>query len=350
MAHNSSPPQGRLRINLAHAGSKKQPTMPRIKAVLTVEFNVDSPDQEAIELALDELLLLQPSCSLVSKRVIEIDGTAIGENVASSLPSMSIARESRSAPSPSSSDDLDGNTYRPDYSDRGTDQRFDSYRPASSTNHASSSRIDSYRPNEYLSDTAIMHPDRMKLTTRSETFKGSYGTRYDALVESMIVSPSSQPSSLDKNNRDRGGDHYSPPPCRDRSASPKPTPRRSERLRSAAASGGAISNPPSTDLAEVLSHLPRKLTDRELFLEKRLERRRLKREEIIKRHRAASGALEELAPRVPFKGPSAERNRFAKQQESTYAKLSTNIIYLLDLVPVPCLFLLFLLTLIIYSP
>jgi hypothetical protein len=305
-----------------------------------VEFNADSPDQEAIELALDELLLLQPSCYIVSKRVIEIDGTLIGENGLSSLQSISIARESKSAPSPSSPSGLKGDTYRPDYSDRGTDQRYNSYRPTSSTNHASSSRIDSYRPHEYLSDTAIMHPDRMKLTTRSENPNGSYGTRYDALVDSMIVSPSSQPSSLDKDNRDRGGDHYTPPPRRDRSASPKRTPRRSERLRSAAASGGAIASPPSTESAVDLSHLPRKLSDRELFLEKRLERRRLKREAIIKRAMAGPGGLEELAPRTPFKGPSAELNRFAKQQESTYAKISTNIIHLLDMVPVSCLFLL----------
>jgi hypothetical protein len=306
--------------------------------VLTVEFHAESPDQEAIELALDELLLLQPSCSIISKRVVEIDGTVMGENHDSSLLSLSTAGESRSAPSSSLLNGLDGDTYRPDYSDRGndrgTDLRFDSYRPASSTNHPSSSRIDSYRPNEQLFNTAIMHPDRMKLATRSENPKGTYGTRYDALIDSMIVSPPSQRCGLDKSNGDRRGEHYSPPARRDRSASPLRTPRRSERLRSAAASSGDIARPSGTDLVEGSSHLPRKPSDRELFLEKRLERRRLKREEITKRNRAGSGALEELAPRTPFKGPSAERNRFAKQLESTYAELSTNIIGLPDLVPV----------------
>jgi hypothetical protein len=300
--------------------------MPRIKVVLTVEFDADSPDQEVIDLALNQLLLLQPSCSIISKRVIEIDGTVVGENDASSLQSMSIARESRSSARPRSRDGLDGDTYRPDHSDRGRDQRGDSYRPASSTNHASSSRIDSYRPNKNLSsDTATMHPDRMKFMTRSENPKGPYGTRYDALAEGMIFKPSSQSSSVTKPNHGRRGAHYSPPPRRDRSASPARTPRRSERLRSAAATSRVVTRPLGTESAEDLSHLPRKPSERELSHVARLEIWRLKREETMKRIKAGLGALEEPAPRTLAKGPLSERNRFERQQESTCTRLSTNI-------------------------
>lgn len=315
--------------------------MPRIIVVLTVQFDADSPDQEIIDLALDQVLVVQPSCKIISKRVAEIDGIAVGGE--DPLPLESIARGSRFSPRDRFRHGVDGDTYRPDYSDRGRDQRFDSYRPGSSAGQASSSRaMDSYRPNEHVSssNSAIVHPDRQKVMTLSEkvdaltkngelppighhpedSSSGVYGTRYDALIEGMVFTPAPQSSTLKKPNRGHRGAHYSPPPRRDRSASPENRPRRSDRLRSAATSGKDIVSPPGRKPRDDMSDLRKRLSNYEKSQESKLERWRWHREEDEKRTEAGPGSLEELAPKTLAKALPSERNKFEKQQESKYMR------------------------------
>ena len=280
--------------------------MPKIKMALVVEFDADRPDQNTIHLALEQMLHLQPACSMVSKRVIEIDGTAaVGEDDLSSAET--IARYSRSAATMGPRDGVQGDSYRPDYSARSRDQLLDSYRPATLDGHgASSPGIDSYRPNEKVS--SAIHPDRQKIMALSDetvdfpneggglSSSAILGTRYDALVEDMVFTPHSQlltnnSSSNNDTRTRRSGSHYSPPPRRDRSASPQTGRRRSERLRSA----------PS-----------RNVSDHETSHKTKLERWKQRRDEDVKRIEATRGSIENLAPLFSAKG------RFERQRESEF--------------------------------
>lgn len=278
---------------------------------LVVEFDADQSDQNTILLALDQILHLQPACSIVSKRVVEIDGTAaVGED--------DIARYSTSSAIDS---------YRPDYSERSRDQLLDSYRPGTVDGHATSSRgFDSYRPNGRVSDLAAIHPDTQQLMTRSDEtndFQNEggelssstvLGSRYHALVDDMVLTPNSQ---LMTNNNDthtrtrRSGSHYSPPPRRDRSASPQNERHRSERLRTA----------PS-----------RNMSQRETSHKTKLERWKNRRDEEMKRTEAARGSLEYLAPLFSDKG------KFEKQRESEFTPPLKFLLHVMNvpIVSSPC--------------
>ncbi|ERF73896.1 hypothetical protein EPUS_05908 [Endocarpon pusillum Z07020] len=280
--------------------------MPKIKMALVVEFDADQSDHNTIHLALDQILHLQPACSIVSKNIIEIDGTpTVGADGLSSAET--IARYSRSSATVGPRDGVQGDSYRPDYSERSRDQLLDSYRPGTLDGHGASSRgIDSYRPNgKVSSDPAAIHPDRQKIMTRSDetidfTNEGGglsssavLGTRYDALVEDIVFTPNSQPttnnnSSYKDTRTRRSSSHYSPPPARDRSASPQNGWRRSERLRTA----------PSRNRSE-----------HETSHKTKLERWKQRRDEEMKRLEAARGSLEFLAPLFSDKG------RFERQRE-----------------------------------
>lgn len=282
-----------------------------------VEFDADQSDQNTILLALDQILHLQPACSIVSKRIVEIDGTAaVGEDDLSSAET--IARYSRSSATVGPRDGIHGDSYRPVYSERSRDQLLDSYRPGTVDGHGTSSRgIDSYRPNGRVSsDLAAIHPDGQQLMTRSDetndfqneggglSSSATLGTRYDALVEDMVSTPNSQlMTNSNSNNKDthtrtrtrRSGSHYSPPPRRDRSASPQNARRRSERIRSA----------PSRNMSE-----------HETSHKTKLERWKHCRDEEVKRIEAAHGSLEYLAPLFSDKG------RFERQRESEFTPIN----------------------------
>lgn len=112
--------------------------MPKIKVNLTVEFETDRPDYN-VDLVLDQVLFLQPSCKIISKTLTEIDGAPYSGDVVFSR------------------DGFRENSYRPDYSGRERDQGWiDSYRPGPSVDHVPSSRsmIDSYRPEDRASSDA----------------------------------------------------------------------------------------------------------------------------------------------------------------------------------------------------
>ncbi|KAF7505315.1 hypothetical protein GJ744_001018 [Endocarpon pusillum] len=287
--------------------------MPQIKMALVVEFDAVQSDPNTILLELDQILHLQPACSIVSKRVIEIDGTAAaGEDDLSSAETM--ARYSRSSATMGPWDGILGDSYRPDYSERSRHQIIDSYRPGTLDGHGASSRgIDSYRPNgKVSSDPAASHPERQKMMTRSDktidflneggglSSSAVLGTRYDALVENMVFTPRSQimtdnnnNSSSSNNNNDtrtrRSSSHYSLPPARDRSASPQKGSRRSERLRTAPGS--------------------RNMSEHETSHQTKLERWKDRRDGEMKRIEAAPGSLENLATLFSDKG------KFERQRE-----------------------------------
>ncbi len=274
--------------------------MPKIRVALVVEFEADQSDQDTIELALDQILHLQPSCTVVSKRVTEIEGIAVG--VEDDLSSAErVARYSRSSFPTGRQDSTQVDSYRPDYPERSKSQLVDSYRPGTSDGHGALPRnIDCYRHDE----AAAIHPDRQKIMTLSEddvdsrnrngclSSSATLGTRHDALVQDMVFAYTPKPltNSNNVNNAHsrRSGSHYSPPPVRDRSASPQNGRRRSERLRSA----------PS-----------RKTSEHETTHQTKLERRKQRRDEGLKRVENKLNSLEDLASIFSAKG------RFETQKE-----------------------------------
>lgn len=210
--------------------------MPKLRVNLTVEFDADISDPD-LQVSLDKVLSLQPSCKLVSKKLTEINGIALSEDLTATPL-------------------VNGNSdsYRPDYSN----QDGEHHRPSFPSDHVSSSRLtlDSYRPMHHL-----LYASGLPSADRKDTGSSPYtidrqpntgekplsthhqesvptsailGTRYDALIADMIAPPRISPSSTynkGRKNRIRQGAHYSPPPSRrDRSASPS-HPRRSDRLR-----------------------------------------------------------------------------------------------------------------------
>ena len=300
--------------------------MPKIKVALTVEFEVDSADPRTIDLALDQVILLQPSCKIVSKSVIEIDGVAVGGQ--DPLSSDFLGKE----PPRESQNGGHGDSYRPDYAyqDDRDQQRIDRYRPGFSD--GCSRAIDSYRPQ--FSTSARTRPDRQRVMNPSEkidariTRPGLLGTRFDALIEELAGTANPQPK---RNRRDRAREaHYSPPPRRDRSASPSSSipPRRSDRLRShitTANSNGTVCPAGQRERSrsrsrDSISDLRRKLCEYEESQEGRLEKwgwQRRRDDEDAKRRDVGgrSGSLEQLAPKIVAKGPTGERHKFERQQE-----------------------------------
>ncbi len=290
--------------------------MPKIRVALLVEFDADQSDQNTIDLALDQILHLQPSCTVISKRFTEIDGTAAG--VETDLSSAeTIARYSGSSIPTGRRNSTQGDSYRPDYSERSKDQLLDSYRPGTLDGYGVSSRnIDCYRHDEHVSsNAAAIHPNRHNIVTLSEEKLDSQivngglsssailGTRYDALAEDMVFADTPKPLinniNINRTRPRRSGSHYSPPPARDRSASPQNSRRRSERLRSA----------PS-----------RKMSEHETTHKTKFEGWKQRRDEGLKRVEANPNSLEGLASIFSAKG------KFENQRER---KLHHPLTYLL---------------------
>lgn len=292
--------------------------MPTIKANLIVEFEADTPVQEAIDIALDQVLLLQPSCKLVSKTILEIDGEALNrENPFIHATTSTEFRHSLTT----RRNGAHGDSYRPEYSERDSPQRIDNYRP-SSPHGLSFQPIDSYRPNDNVSSSSTgLHPGKNKLVESPEFMHyptaadpqsllsigaSELGTRYDALIDSLVFNPDPQ-SSRPKKSRGcrRPPSHYSPP-RHNRSASPPSSElRRSERLRAAESGKGLVW--PSE----------RKLSLPEAHERRRWELEQRRKEEETEQSAAEPGSLEALAPKMVAKDVAASgRLKFAKQQES----------------------------------
>ncbi len=341
--------------------------MPRIKVNLMVEFEADKvgSDQD-IDLALDQVLLLQPSCKLVSKRVAEIDGEVVGGGAGCSLLDP-ISRRATHA-STALWNGFHGDSYRPDYPhhdrdrDRDTGSRFDSYRPAPvslDVDARSFRAVDSYRPKDHLSsDSAAMHPDRQKalsfpvlpelVDNNGELPPIGYekfdpqqaqaiglGTRYDTLIEDMVFPPGDpqSPRPKKKNRHGNRGAHYSPPPRPDRSASPSSSGnalRRSDRLRGDAPGTSRAKEivwPPGRRSRDLIPDARREGSSEEA-LENRLVSLSRKRDEDLKTMDAEPGSLEALASTVVAKDAVGPKNKFEKQWEREYHRCSANSIAL----------------------
>jgi hypothetical protein len=264
--------------------------MPKIKVNLTVEFETDKPDYN-VDVALDQVLFLQPSCKIISKTLTEIDG----------IPYFGDVIFSRNG--------FHEKSYRPDYSGHERDQgRIDSYRPGPSVDHVPSSRsvIDSYRPEDRASSDAVRgNADRQNETNPSKytenSTSGVLDTRYGPLIADMIVSPDPQSSRTGK-IRGRHPEHYSPPPRRDRSASPPRAVRRSDRLRSAPSSKEVVW-PPRREPRDPMSDVRRKLAAYE---------------EEMKLPDAEPGSLEALAAKSALNASIRPDSRFERQRECKY--------------------------------
>ncbi len=291
--------------------------MPKIRVALVVEFDADQSDQDTIDLALDQILHLQPSCKIVSKRVTEIDGTTAGleDDLFSAETN---ARHSRSSETTGRRDITRGDSYRPDYPERSKDQLLDSYRPGTLDVHGVLSRnIACYRNNEHISsNAAAIYPDRQRTMTVSEETLDSHtgngglsssailGTRYAALAEDMVFGHNPKPltnNDINNSHTRRSGSHYSPPPARDRSASPQNGRRRSERLRSA-------------PLRNVSQH--------ETTHKTKLERWKQRQDKELKRIETKPNSLEDLASIFSAKG------KFETQRER---ELNHPLTYLLPM-------------------
>jgi hypothetical protein len=267
--------------------------MPKIKVNLTLEFEIDKPEHN-VELVLDQVLLLQPSCKIISKTLTEIDDVPYSGDVIFSR------------------NGFHENSYRPDYSGRERDQgRIDSYRPGPSVDHVPSSRsmIDSYRPKDRASsDAARGNADRQYETNPSEdtenSTSGVLDTRYGPLIADMIIPPGPQ-SSRTRKIRGRHPEHYSPPPRRDRSASPPCAVRRSGRLRSAASSKEVVW-PPRREPRDSMSDIRRKSAAYE---------------EEMKLPDAEPGSLEALAAKSALNASIRPDGRFERQRECKYTTI-----------------------------
>lgn len=202
--------------------------MPKFQAILTLEFEADSSDQAAIDLELDQILLLQPSCRIISKTICEIDDRELNP---SQHRDHTLVRPDREG----AANGIHGDSYRPVYSDNERAGYVD--RHARIDSHRSYSPPERGVRNRVQESTPIPSNDRNK---------SNFGTRYDALVDSMTsnheylqsLHPSRSPNI--RTQPPRRTEHYSPPPARsrrDRSASPVATSsrglRRSDRLRNA---------------------------------------------------------------------------------------------------------------------
>jgi hypothetical protein len=304
--------------------------MPKIQAILKVEFEANSSNQEVIDLALDQVLLLQPACRVISKTVSEIDG-----RVVSSQEDLRHLNNNIWGDGGSPSNGVGGDTYRPDYSehdrDKDKDRRrdrgshIDSYRPGTPEHNLSNSRsLDSYRPANFSSsDPLTLHPDGYKVVDLDISTPGPLGTRYDALVDSMIFTADSR-SSRPKKKKHRI-QHYSPPPAsrRDRSASPRASAgvRRSSRLRAASNGEAVRSSPPGLRMGH-----GRKVSSDETHTSRLQERQTDEDDERRRRRRRRSGGevdprlspLEILAPRTVAKDLTGEKTKFEKQQDRKY--------------------------------
>jgi hypothetical protein len=317
---------GILSYRVSYAGQNSQrQTMPKIKAVLTVEFEADSSDQEIIDLALDQVLILQPSCKVTSKTIAEIDGEVVNQqNPFSPDSTRSICPRK---PSSGRHNSVHGSSYRPEYSDRDRDRRIDSYRPGSLDVQSTSRPIDSYKPRDYISNSGEVSSDAQRGIHSSDMFghrttvdsdvpsagPPSLGTRYDALVGSMLFGRPFYHFGSEK--RSSRLDHYSPQPRPDRSASPSRRLRRSDRLR-AVFGEESMRFPDSAKRPG--SGFTRKASFDETHESGRWERKQQLKEDD-RQIRVEPGSLEALAPRIVAKDLAAGgRNKFEKQRESKY--------------------------------
>lgn len=129
--------------------------MPKIKAFLALEFEADGSDQASIDLALDQALILQPSCQLVSKMIAAVDGRAVnGDSVSKASAMLEPAHATTGQGS-----GLRGDSYGPGYaSPGGGNERTDSYRIATPSG-PSVPAIDCYQPtHQALSTAAAVYP------------------------------------------------------------------------------------------------------------------------------------------------------------------------------------------------
>jgi hypothetical protein len=313
---------------LIHGPEFQRQIMPKIKAVLTVEFEADSSDQEIIDLALDQVLILQPSCKVTSKTIAEIDGEVVNQQSPFSLDSTP-----SSCPRHQSSgrqNGVHGSSYRPEYSDRDRDRRIDSYRPGSLDVQSTSRPIDSYKPRDYTSNPGKVSSDAQRGILSPDMFDhrttvdgdvpsagpSGLGTRFDALIGSMVFRPPSYHFGSEK--RSSRLDHYSPQPRPGRSASPSRRLRQSDRLR--AVSGEEIMRFPDR-ARKTGSDFTRKASFDETHESGRWERKQ-QRKEDERQIGAEPGSLEALAPNIVAKDLAAGgRNKFEKQRESKYTLL-----------------------------
>ena len=286
--------------------------------MLKVEFEADSSDRQVIDLALDQILLLQPSCRILSKTISEIDGKVVNYEDLHSLNTSSGDGEP-------SSNGVRGDTYRPDYSHHDFLLLV--------VHRDINSHVDSYRPmNVSSSDALTIHPDRQQMKDHDIPTRGPLGTRYDALVDSMIF-PTEYPQSSRPKRKKHRIEHYSPPPAsrRDRSASPKASAglRRSNRLRASTASAKETVWPAPgrwRDSGSSSGH-GRKVSSDETHASRLEERRR--NDDVARRRRRRSGgevepasasSLETLVPRIVAKDFMGGKTKFEKQQDREYSK------------------------------
>jgi hypothetical protein len=170
-----------------------------------VEFEADSSDQAIVDQTLDEILLFQPSCTLISKATTVIDFESGGGN-----PSVPVDAGR------GGSNKTIASNHKPYYSAHDGDHEADGYDP------------ESFRP----SHRGQAGGDG------SSTSQARFRHRYDSFVEGMRL-------ALDGHTYLQAGDYPTPalrpssPPChRSRSASPvndSTELRRSKRIRTATA-------------------------------------------------------------------------------------------------------------------
>lgn len=339
--------------------------MPKIKAILALEFEADGSDQRSIDAALDQVLVLQPSCKVVSKVITEVDRKAVNADgvfqpdVLLGAPNHVLLGQENGVHSGS---------YGAEFFERNSDHHgMDSYKTGRLNSH-SHRAVDCYRQKgKVLSDPAGACQGRgpplclswlpsIHLLTEKEVFPPlsdkpkdppdwldsaqqagqldngqilptTYGpevgsdARDEQLTQDTVFRPQLRYSAPAYGfNHDLGSDDYSPPPASrsDRSASPSGEGlRRSVRLRAAASNNKDDVRSGERRPQEPQSDLRRRTRSSDEKDESRLQTHSRRRLKGLKRTEAAEpDSLEELACKsVMTKKSQGERKKFERQQE-----------------------------------